>query len=441
MPHKVRIIILSVVVLSATLSCSSKVSLDHLLSPKSPYEQYVSSLNQASLEQTLLGKNWLDAGKKSLSDSLYVNLPHSEIGYFTDDRPSAISFRFTAQKGQSIQIILATDYSDSVKFFLDVFAVDNNDFTPIVSADTLRNISYEVKKTGVNVLRLQPELLVDGGYKLQILAKPTLSFPVSGKNSRAVGSFFGDPRDGGKRSHRGIDIFAPKGTPVVAAHAGIVTPKTSSGLGGKVVWLSSFSKKFNQYYAHLDSQAVTPGQRVSRGDTLGFVGNTGNARFTPPHLHFSIYAFGQGAIDPYPFVASNDARGEALAVDVNLVGSEARIQSALANVRQTPTTQSAILQTATQNTPVHITGGTGKWYRAQLPDGTLGFIHQSLVQSLNSSIDNLLVTSSHQPFSTLNPKRPILQLWEGQQVTVLGVYESHWYVETTTGERLWMQGT
>ncbi|MGB3587313.1 MAG: peptidoglycan DD-metalloendopeptidase family protein [Tunicatimonas sp.] len=440
MTYKIRIIILLIVALSATLGCSSKVSLDRLLSSKTPYERYVSSLNQASLEQTLLGKNWLEAGKKSLYDSLYVNLPYSEIGYFADDRPSAISLRYTAQQGQSIQITLTTDYNDSIKFFLDVFTADDY-IAPIVSADTLRNIQYEVEETGAHVLRLQPELLVSGAYKLQITAKATLSFPVSGKNYRAVGSFFGDPRDGGKRSHRGIDIFAPKGTPVVAAHAGIVTPKTSSGLGGKVVWLSSFKKKFNQYYAHLDSQAVTPGQRVSRGDTLGFVGNTGNARFTPPHLHFSIYAFGQGAVDPYPFVASINADEETIAVDTSFVGNEARIQSALANVRQAPTTQSAVLLTATQHTPVRVTGGTGKWYRAQLPNGTRGFIHQSLVQSLNSPINDLVITSSYQPFVTLHPKRPILQLWEGQQVAVLGVYESHWYVETTTGERLWMQPT
>lgn len=427
------------VVLAITQRCSSKVSLDHLLTNKTPYQQYVSSLNQASLEQTLLGKNWLEAGKKSLRDSLQVALPHQEIGYFADDQPSAISFRYAVQQGQAVQISLTTDNRDSIKFFLDVFATEGDDFISIVATDTLRNVSYEVEETGIHVLRLQPELLVSGGYEIRITAAATLGFPVSGKDHRAVGSFFGDPRDGGKRRHQGIDIFAPKGTPVVAAHAGIVTPKTRSGLGGKVVWLSSLGKKFNQYYAHLDSQTVVPGQRVNRGDTLGFVGNTGNARFTPPHLHFSIYAFRQGAVDPFPFVDSGSSEVTILAADSSMIGREARVRSALANVRQSPSMQSAVLVTATEYTPVRITGGTGKWYRAQLPDGTRGFVHQSLLQPINRAIDSLVVMGSNRPFATLFPKQPTLQLWEGQQVAVLGAYQSHWYVEAATGERLWMR--
>jgi hypothetical protein len=55
------------------------------------------------------------------------------------------------------------------------------------------------------------------------------------------------------------------------------------------------------YYAHLDKQLVEAGQRVKKGDTLGLVGNTGNARFTPSHLHFGIYNY-HGAVDPWPFV-------------------------------------------------------------------------------------------------------------------------------------------
>src|SRR5690606_10039680 len=98
----------------------------------------------------------------------------------------------------------------------------------------------------------------------------SLSFPVQGQSSQAVGSFFGDPRDGGKRAHRGIDIFAPKGTPVLAASDGVVGRVTHNRLGGKVVWLHNLKKRFTQYYAHLDSQAVRPGQRVTIGDTIGF---------------------------------------------------------------------------------------------------------------------------------------------------------------------------
>ncbi len=62
------------------------------------------------------------------------------------------------------------------------------------------------------------------------------------------------------------------------------------GLGGKQVWLRDTKRGQSLYYAHLDSIAKTSGS-VKTGDTLGFVGNTGNARTTPPHLHFGIYKF------------------------------------------------------------------------------------------------------------------------------------------------------
>jgi murein DD-endopeptidase MepM/ murein hydrolase activator NlpD len=130
----------------------------------------------------------------------------------------------------------------------------------------------------------------------------SLLFPVQGLTGRAVQSGFGAARDRGRRRHEGIDIFAARGTPVVAAADGWVTRQTSNRLGGNVVWLWAPSVRASLYYAHLDSQAVQPGERVEAGDVLGYVGNTGNARGTAPHLHFGVYATLEGAVDPYPFV-------------------------------------------------------------------------------------------------------------------------------------------
>jgi peptidoglycan LD-endopeptidase LytH len=130
-----------------------------------------------------------------------------------------------------------------------------------------------------------------------------------------VGSRFGDPRDGGSRDHQGVDIFAPRGTPVLAAADGWVTGATENRLGGKVVWVWNPASGEALYYAHLDRQEVSPGARVRAGDVIGRVGNTGNARGTPPHLHFGIYEPGQGAVDPLPFIcdAPCDGRGMAYA--------------------------------------------------------------------------------------------------------------------------------
>jgi murein DD-endopeptidase MepM/ murein hydrolase activator NlpD len=113
-------------------------------------------------------------------------------------------------------------------------------------------------------------------------------------------SGFGVERDAGRRLHEGIDIFAPKGTDVVAVAGGIARTGTNR-LGGNVVWVYAPGEGRTFYYAHLDRSAIGAVALVEAGDVLGYVGNTGNAARTPPHLHFGIYD--DGAIDPWPFVA------------------------------------------------------------------------------------------------------------------------------------------
>jgi murein DD-endopeptidase MepM/ murein hydrolase activator NlpD len=129
---------------------------------------------------------------------------------------------------------------------------------------------------------------------------PGMVFPVAGKRS-IIGSFWGATREGGKRKHEGIDIFAAKRTPVVAVNDGIVVDVGNTAKGGKTIWLRSFYDDFYYYYAHLDRQLVRIGESVKKGQYIGTVGNTGNAKLTPPHLHFGIYSF-TGAIDPLPHI-------------------------------------------------------------------------------------------------------------------------------------------
>jgi murein DD-endopeptidase MepM/ murein hydrolase activator NlpD len=128
----------------------------------------------------------------------------------------------------------------------------------------------------------------------------SLVFPVAGKRNN-IGSFWGDVRDGGKRKHKGIDIFAKKGTPIVAISDGIIVKKGSTPRGGKILWLKSSNHPWLIYYAHLDRHHVRSGQIVKKGQVLGTVGNTGNARYTPSHLHFGIYTL-MGAVNPLPYV-------------------------------------------------------------------------------------------------------------------------------------------
>jgi hypothetical protein len=148
-----------------------------------------------------------------------------------------------------------------------------------------------------------------------------LVFPVSGARSN-IGSFFGDSRSGGKRKHEGIDIFAKKGTPVVAVCDGYITAVENGGLGGKTVWLRSEDGEWSAYYAHLDIQKVSTGQFVQQGDILGTVGNTGNAKYTPSHLHFGIYTY-SGAINPLPYVKTSRKVLKPTEADPNNAGNDA----------------------------------------------------------------------------------------------------------------------
>lgn len=143
-----------------------------------------------------------------------------------------------------------------------------------------------------------------GLYGLALLAyvadaRP-LGSPVRGVRASSVRSTFGAPRPGGRR-HAGADVFARRGTDVLAAHDGVVVHVGTNRLGGIVVHTLG-RRGVLCYYAHLDRVAagVDPGDPVSEGDVLGYVGNTGNARTTAPHLHFEArpIALGLRAVDP-----------------------------------------------------------------------------------------------------------------------------------------------
>ncbi|RJS91638.1 M23 family metallopeptidase [Salinisphaera sp. Q1T1-3] len=146
----------------------------------------------------------------------------------------------------------------------------------------------------------QPELLAAVRADWAAAAGGSIPMPVKGARSRDIGGGFGVPRDGGARRHEGVDIFAGRGTPVVAVVDGRVSRRTG-GLGGEAIFLSGGFGQPSYYYAHLDRFAVADGARVERGEVIGYVGNSGNAAGGPTHLHFGIYA-GGGAIDPAAFI-------------------------------------------------------------------------------------------------------------------------------------------
>lgn len=127
-----------------------------------------------------------------------------------------------------------------------------------------------------------------------------LRMPVCNIIARQLDDSWGAPRDGGERRHKGIDIFAPRGAQVVAVSDGIISYIGDQPKGGHCLWLTTESGT-SFYYAHLDRWApgLYEGMEVQSGDLLGFVGNTGNAISTPPHLHFGVNQNDE-MVNPYP---------------------------------------------------------------------------------------------------------------------------------------------
>lgn len=114
---------------------------------------------------------------------------------------------------------------------------------------------------------------------------------------------FGHPRSGG-RSHEGVDMFAAQGTPVAAITDGRITRRSSSTLGGLYIYFTG-TDGTEYFYTHLSGYTDVPvGTAIKGGTHIGYVGNTGNARGTPPHLHFEVAPPGRGTINPTPTARS-----------------------------------------------------------------------------------------------------------------------------------------
>jgi len=142
-----------------------------------------------------------------------------------------------------------------------------------------------------------------------LLARGML-IPVAGVSVSQLRDTFDEGRDVG-RVHRALDIMAPRGTAVLSADSGRILRISVSSLGGNTIYATDPLGRVVYYYAHLDSYqpGLTQGGVVARGDTLGFVGTTGNAPKDTPHLHFQVMRMPSDGkywdgepINPYPLI-------------------------------------------------------------------------------------------------------------------------------------------
>ncbi len=183
-----------------------------------------------------------------------------------------------------------------------------------------------VEVPGVGAPAVAAGAAVVSAEDLAYLRERELLMPVAGARAAKVAGSFDDDRSGG-RVHHATDILAARGTPVLAADEGRIWKVRWNALGGNTIYAVDPLERFVFYYAHLDSyrDGLLEGAAVRKGDTLGFVGTTGNAPPNVPHLHFQVARLGADRrywagtpVDVLPFLRAADSSRAARAATASL---------------------------------------------------------------------------------------------------------------------------
>ncbi len=377
--HRWKIIIIPVLLLFA-ISCSQLNKATDLITNPTAKERYKRDL-KISDELFLI---WENQGNLALQDSVKIKTPYFQEGHFKPKTFPFLSFDLELTVGEKMDITVEAD-STFTLLFIDLLFQENDTLRAFknvaISNFGSKKLSEEIEESGTYKVVIQPEINASTAFSLKIVTTPVYEFPVAGAGNTNIQSFWGANRDAGRRSHEGIDIFAARGTPVIAVTNGQITSSGERGLGGKQVWLRDQKRNQSLYYAHLDSIMPLANNRVKTGDTIGFVGNTGNAKTTAPHLHFGIYKGYRGAIDPlsHVFQIAKIEFKPTAGVPNNLNF----VTRAVANLRDLPATNgSGIIANLRANDTLVMLGRTNDWYHIRTVNRQAGFIHESLVGPL-----------------------------------------------------------
>lgn len=312
---------------------------------------------------------WKASHDRAIAAPLQIELPYAASIQIRHADASALVYATSIKRGEKLTAEIRKP-ADTSRFMLEFFngTVASPETLLAELPENLNSVDWTARNDDSVRISLQPVINDSGIYHVKIYKQPAYQFPVAGKANSAIQSFWGANRDGGARSHEGIDIFASRGTPVVAVANGRIGFVGEKGLGGKQVWLRENLINFNVYYAHLDSFIVSSGDAVKRGDTLGFVGSTGNAAGGSPHLHFGIYGNG-GAVDPLAFV-----KQMAIPADQVFTIAPATKQSFNGLLRKGPGNKYPALLQLSNNEPVKLQARSGNWLHIMVRDSIVGFV-------------------------------------------------------------------
>ena len=334
------------------------------LSFREQYEQLLALDTTYTMKAKQL---WLQQGRDALLDSCIAKIPYQEQSS-GHSLLSAYGVKVEVTLGEQINIYI----NASSPILVDVWSYDEIWQLLYAESEYSDSINVPVDHSGFYVVRVQSLLSEVAPFKLQITKSPQNLMPVTGADNADAWSRFGDPRDAGRRIHEGVDIFKRRGTPIIASTSGKVTVVRNEGLGGKQIWIRDERLPISHYYAHLDSPYVAENTYVSRGDTIGTVGNTGNARTTRPHLHYGMYMTDVGAVDPFPFFGTQRKVRRFRTYPNTLPETWA---GPMHNpIRLTPSSKGSIVHQGEIEAPIYVLGWTNHWWHLRLADGRTGYM-------------------------------------------------------------------
>ena len=404
------------------------------------HEDFARQIESNGLSETVMGQRWLEAAKSALTEPLMIVPPYAESGGFLAHNAAALGLMFDALDGQTLHLQFNRRGDAAGRVYVELFYARE----PLGEARHVRlrglgpedtALKLELPYDGRYIVRLQPELLVDALYDLRVELDAAVPFPVQ-VESDAVGSFFGDPRDAGSRLHEGIDIFAPRSTPVVAVAAGRAHARTTPR-GGNVVWLRTADRSY--YYAHLEKAAFSGRRSVEAGEVLGYVGNSGNAITTPTHLHFGVYRRGRGAMDPLPRLAARvfEEPPETLEFRPRHV----RTHAGKLNLRAAPDTSSEVLEQLNEGSVVKASAVRGEWLRVTTPWNLSGWIHRNFQEEV-SSVGRWHAGAPTVLLDSISARaRPAALVSPDEEFDVIGSYATHLLLRSSDGESEgWLAG-
>ena len=392
---------------------------------------------------------WRRAGERALETPLPIDLPYAEHVVLADGGAGASVFALSLSPPEVLHLRTAAGEGAVGGLLVDVLQRRGERFAPLLTSGPADiDVRWEPPVGGRYLVRVQPVLASAGAFSLSLGRRAPLDFPVLTDAPDPIRSRFGASRDGGRREHHGIDIFAPRGTPVLAAADGVVVRSGNSGRGGLHVWqqaeTASGQRLGSLYYAHLDAVEVLAGTRVTRGTRLGTVGNTGNARTTPPHLHFGLYRRYRGPVDPLPLV------GERRVVPPPLPATDGSPPAAATwlavrpralNLRAGPGIGSAVLGQIDGGELVRSMAVSGSWVRVRTRSaggGTReGYVSRALLDAV--APEPAVLERERALLAAPEIGTPRLAVLASRTtVAVSGVFGGYRRVETPEGLRGWL---